>query len=300
MSDVTMLDGPALAAALDFLQVNDAERGELIESAPLTEADRAAVRAAATQLAPGIGTLAPVDAAPFDPPAGYGASTPYFSAHVCLALLPAAREFHRARGVPDDISRRSLGSLANNLNRHRRIYGCGGLDSPEWVFKVFRGIVYHLGRLVFNRDRVGAEVAQASGHDPAEPALGVHIPPIGPLRQAECLESFDRAAGFFAEYFPDEPVELAHCRSWLMDPQLARYLAADSNIVTFGRLFELIDAPEPGDDAIIRWVFEAPEPQDWRALSASSSLHRAVLRHLARGGHWQVGLGWRHLSAGGR
>ena len=280
--------------SLDYLAVPPEERPDLLASAPHSAADRAAVELAADRLVASIGPSDPANAARLtEPPAGYTAPVGYFGAHVCLALLDAARGNHAALGISEEVSRRSLGAFSNNLSRHRRIYGRGGLDGPEWVPRVFQGIVFHLGRLVFDRVRLGPALAAATGGAPHDPAIGVHIPPTGPLRRDECLDSFARAADFFPRYFPAEPAQVARCRSWLMDRQLARYLPAQSNLVRFHELFTPCDDPRPGDEAIVEWVFETAAPADWDALTPRTTLERAVLEHLRGGGHWQVALGWR-------
>lgn len=279
--------------ALDYLAVPPAERPDLLASAPRTAADRAAVDAAAASLAGSIGT---VDAVRLpEPPAGYAAPVEYFGAHVCLALLDAARGNHAALGIGDEVSRRSLGAFGNNLSRHRRIYGRGGLDGPDWVLRVFQGLVFHLGRLVFDRVQLGSALAAATGGAPDDPAIGVHIPPTGRLLREACLDSLACAAEFFPRYFPGEPARVACCRSWLMDRQLARYLPPESNLVRFLELFTPCEDPEPGDEAIVEWVFETPDPADWAALTPRTTLERGILEHLRGGGHWQVALGWRPL-----
>jgi len=96
---------------------------------------------------------------------------------------------------------------------------------------------------------------------------------------------------FFGEHFPEEPVGIAHCRSWLLDPQLAEYLP-ESNIVAFARRFHLVPAAELGDQAIVRWIFEASDPTDLASLRPVTTLERSVVRHLRAGRHWRIELGW--------
>lgn len=217
---------------------------------------------------------------------------PFFYAHVAMTLLPTVRAYHRERGVPDDISWRTLGALGSNFARYRRIYGRGGLDGVPWVVRVYRGLVFHVGRLVFERARVGPVIGPGR---PDDNAIGVHIPPTGPLSPEACDDAFAGAKAFFEQHFPNENPELARCRSWLLDPTLAEYLGPNSNIVKFGRRFHLVEhdaEPQSGDRAIVRWVFEVPDPADYAALTGTTTLERAVLRHLRSGGHWREQWGW--------
>lgn len=79
----------------------------------------------------------------------------------------------------------------------------------------------------------------------------------------------------------------------MLDPRLADVLPAASNLIRFARWFRLADLGEPDDAGIVRHVFgggaTAPLPQRTR-------LERAIVAHLADGGHWHRALGWCALA----
>lgn len=222
---------------------------------------------------------------------------PYFYVYVYLAVLPHVRAYHRRLGVDEEVSRRTLADLGRNMAVHRRIYGTGGLDVPFWLMLHFRGALYQLGRLQFERARLGRRTGaavRAAGlpYGPGDPVLGVHVPAFhGPLTPAACDASFARAKAFFARHFPDERYALAVCHSWLLDPQLAGYLPADANILAFQRRFRPAYQPAPDDGDILRFVFGTESP-DLADLPRDSTLRRAVVDHLTAGGHWHGGVGW--------
>src|SRR5690606_31290072 len=93
---------------------------------------------------------------------------------------------------------------------HRRIFGTGGLHTARWLTLAFRGAIYSLGRLQFNRltIRFDAPVPPDGTEPPVagEHGIGVHIPETGPMTPEACEESIERAREFFPTYFPDEPV----------------------------------------------------------------------------------------------
>jgi GNAT domain-containint protein/N-acyltransferase family protein len=272
-----MRAGPESIAGLD---IAPADFEDLSRNEP--DAERVAQVAASLE-----GTVGDRDIRPDLPEA----PDPFFYAHVCLALLPTVRAYHRERGIPDAISWASLSALGNNLARHRRIYGTGGLDGPQWAVRVFRGVVYRIGRLVFERTRVGPDVAAATEAGENNDALGIHIPPAGPLDPARCDAAFTDAVAFFARHFPEDRIGLAHCRSWLLDPQLAEYLSPTSNLARFAGRFQLVPAGYDDDRAIVRWVFEAADPSAVDALEPETTLERAIVRHLRAGRHWRIELG---------
>lgn len=255
----------------------------------------------------GAGVLARHLGSPDRPPTlprlipGAGVLRGYFYVYLFAAVLPHVRAFHRGRGIDDDTSRRTQADLGRNVAVCRRRHGVGGLPDGAWLSRHFGGTVYQLGRLQFERARLGNRTGQevaASGlpFRPGDPVLAVHVPEFsGPITPRACEASFDAAVGFYARHFPAEPFRLAVCHSWLLDSQLADYLPADSNIIRFQRGFTLAERHRGDEDEpILRFVF------GWVGgpladLPRRTTLQRAILDHLAAGRHWHTGAGWRPL-----
>ncbi|MET8832248.1 acyltransferase domain-containing protein [Streptomyces sp. NPDC004610] len=221
-----------------------------------------------------------------------------FAVYAFVAALPHTRAYHRARSIPDDISRRTLADLGRNLAVHRRRHGHAGLHVPQWIRHHFCGELYQLGRLQFERARlldVTARALTEAGIEAAPGALylSIHIPDFsGPLSPTGCDRSIARARAFFARHYPEEPYVGALCHSWLLDRQLREYLPAHSNIIRFQERFSLTrDDTEPSDSHPVQFVFGDPElpHQD---LPRRTTLERAVGDHLRSGGHWYTGHGW--------
>ncbi len=287
-----------VTAPLDWLGVPAVEAAELADSFPDDPRIRREILNAGEAIAASIGINGDRPEL-IDAPAEWGAAARYFVAYACLSVIEEVRRDHRDHGVPEAISAHSLNALSLNLERHRRIYGRGGLDGPAWVIDVWRGLIFRLGRLDYKREPVGPVAGAASRRPAEQPGLSVHIPIGGRLDPADCDASLARTGAFFRRHFPEEYAGLdpiiGHCRSWLIDPQLADHLPVTANIVDFGRRFMITDDATPGDREIIRWVFEVPDPTDLAALRPTSKLEHAVLDHLAAGGHWQIAFGWLHL-----
>jgi hypothetical protein len=225
----------------------------------------------------------------------------YFYVYVFLAVLPYVRAYHQERGIPDDISWSTLAALGSAVESHRQRLGVGGLDTPFWIDLYFRGGIYLLGRLGFNRGDLGflASSVRAAGlpYQESEPALGVHAAPTGPLDPAACDASFALAAEFFARHFPEERYRLARCGSWILDRQLTEYLPADSNIIRFQRRFHLAAKTVDGDADILSRIFGAAPDTDLTTLPRRTTLQRAVIDHLRTGHQWHITFGWLELSS---
>lgn len=227
---------------------------------------------------------------------------PWFALLVLAATRPLTAAYHRGLGVPEEVTRRTLADVGRHMAVHQRRRGTPGLTNTWWLSRHFRGILFQLGRLQFERTRLGgrtgralAEAGVADG--PGAPVLGVHVPAFsGPLDVQACDASFDRARAFFARHFPDEGYAVATCHSWLLDPQLGEYLAPDSRIMAFQRRFTPAwTVEEPDDGSIIGFVFGDPDA-DPGTLTARTSVQRIVLGHLAAGRHWHGGNGWLPLA----
>ena len=253
-------------------QVDDA-LAVLVERPELT----AALDHQVGRLVAAIGTLDVPDW-----PAGLDAGTERFQLLALLSTVPAIRAWFDAHGVPAEVTRDSLGDLGEKL----RNYGIA-TTGVDWLTMVVTGRVFALGRLQFEPDTTVPHTG--------EPAFGVHIPELGPLDAAGCDASFARASAFFESVLGDTTTRAFVCHSWLMDDQLARYLPAESNILRFQRRFELVDTPETdaprdnvthGDTAVAKFVFRRPLAE-LPAIAPASRLERAVIEHLAAGGHWR-------------
>lgn len=222
----------------------------------------------------------------------------FFYVYVFLATLPDVRHYHLRRKIPDYVSWATLADLGARMQFYERAHDRAGFDEQFWLTLHFRGIIYRLGRLQFNRGILGPEVARdetlaSKGFASESPALGTHIPEWGPLLSHLCDESLRKAAPFFGRHFPQEPYRLATCASWLLDDQLAEYLPATSNILQFQRRFHLTAEWREQDEETINFVFGKVMPPE--ELPRDTTLHRAIAEHILSGRHWRLRTGWLEL-----
>jgi hypothetical protein len=221
-----------------------------------------------------------------------------FATLVYLAAVPCARAYHERLRVPADVSRRTLADLGRQLAVHQRRHGVPGLLHPLWPARHLRGTLYQLGRLQFERARLGGRTGRAilaagAPHGPGTPSLELHIPDFsGPLTPAACDRSIELATVFFRTHFPDARHTVAACHSWLLDPDLRAYLPPESNIIRFQDRFRPgYPQVEPDDADIVEFVFGDPT-LSVDQLPTDSTLRRAVADHLRAGRHWHGGNGW--------
>ena len=218
--------------------------------------------------------------------------------YTILASIPEIRECHRVLGVADDISWETLA----HLGRTERVNG--GVTLTFWEWLRYSGWLYQVGRLeatVLQLRLHPKEAGPLFWYDdetaarlgiPArvgDPALSIHVPANEALSPDACDASIARMRSGFAGR------HLAVCTSWLLDDQLAEYLPAESNIITFQQRFQLVPDARDDDEFMLRWVFGANRPASLDVLPRDTTLQRAIVDHLRAGRHWRLRTGWMAL-----
>lgn len=196
---------------------------------------------------------------------------------VLLATVDAIRDFHATRGVPDDVSWRSLSDLGQQVFVHRLTYDRFGLHTYGWLRVAWSGALYWLGRLQFNLQR------EADGW-----MLSTHIPRTGPLTPESVDASFGAAATFFDRHFPDFPVGALYCHSWLLDPELTAGLPAESNMARFQSRWQLRGEGRPADGDALFFTFNRRGDVDLDSLPQDTTLQRLIVQRLRAGEHWRI------------
>ncbi len=221
----------------------------------------------------------------------------YVHLYAALVVLPYVRRYHEQHGVDVVTSWRTLTDVGRNVAIYRDRYGVAGFDDIGWARHHLTGCLYDLGRLQFERARLGntfARLMQEDGHDvvAGEPVISVHIPRFaGPLQTDLVDEAFDRARTFFPGRFPGESPRYFVCGSWLLDPVLGDYLPAHSNILNFLNRFTVRRHDEPDDAGTLLFVYGNPDlPRE--SYPRTTSLERGIMAHLDAGEHWHGGRGW--------
>jgi hypothetical protein len=305
-SPATLPGAAELPALLRRLGVADQDAAELTRALPSPDRTPEVwwlLERCHRRIVGDLGEVAPVPRWP-PLPRPLGALGRLFYAYVFLTAVPDVRDWHRRRGIPDDVSWATLADFGRHLAVVRRLHGGPGADPPMWLRNHFRGALYQLGRLQFQRSRVwyGQAALDRLGvaFEHGDAALDLHIPEGGPLAPDACDHALRRARGFFPRHFPDERYQLVICTSWLLDDQLGAYLRPESNIMRFQRRFRLLPGDEvdggevDGDEDILRFVFRRASPA-LDELPQRTSLQRAVVGHLRAGHHWKVRTGWLDL-----
>ncbi len=214
-----------------------------------------------------------------------------------LHFTPELVRWHAEHGIADEVTRATLADFGRNLDINRRVHGRFGLDTFRWLMHHYAGRIYQLGRLQYLIHR-GPEPAAAGGipgSAPREWLLGIHIPESGGLAPDAVQTSIELAQPFFACHFPEQPVRMADCASWLLDPYIPGHLDPDSNIVRFARRFTPYGRPLDSPTDAVYFTFRTRAMADLADLPRRTALQRMVLDRIDDGGCWQLGFGYLEL-----
>lgn len=223
-----------------------------------------------------------------------------------LALYPSAEEYYREQGWDRAMLQEISGDLAIWVRHHEDNFGYPGLQwrIVGWQRDILTGRIIQCGRLQCNiessfigsfsvfRNKTSGELLNAPespGADwecmlaPGDPVINLHIPASGPLIIADCVDSLERMAKFFAAFKPDYQYRAFVCYSWFLDSRLQRILKPDSNIVKFQQLGHLFDSGEPGD-AVWRVFGEKGVTEGIRNITPRNDMQRRIADFINSGG----------------
>ncbi|MEO7061241.1 MAG: acyltransferase domain-containing protein [Lapillicoccus sp.] len=224
----------------------------------------------------------------------------YLPVLVYADVLPDLLADHALRDVPPDVTAATLADVGRMLQRNRRWFGEAGVgdELAGWLTRHLRGALFQVGRLQYERVRLGEGAGlelQMAGFpcQPGDLTLNLHIPADGGSLRPEVVDaSLAAAKSFFRKRFPDERYALVTCHSWLLDPQLLEVLPAGANLAAFQRRFTVGGSSDHDGDASVRKFVFGDLDTPLAALPQDTSLRRAVVGLLRRGGHWHDHSGW--------
>jgi hypothetical protein len=207
-----------------------------------------------------------------------------------LLLTPTVIEWHRTNGIPDEVMRDTLADVGRHVAISRRVTGEFSLQTWRWLTHHFTARIFALGRLQFALQRTTGTVEGV--FTTGDWVLAVHIPESGPLLPELVDESLRAAREFFPRHFPDRPVSIVTCDSWMLDPFLLDRVSPTSNVGSFIRRFTAFGDRTDGHTDALYFVFRTRDLTRLDELPRATSLQRAVLERLDRGESWQIGWGY--------
>ncbi|MBE7029877.1 MAG: hypothetical protein E7409_00455 [Ruminococcaceae bacterium] len=200
-----------------------------------------------------------------------------------LSRCDNTADIYAQKGIGEDILRYTLSDLVTWAKNHHLCTGEMGISEMDWASSHVNAEIFRLGRLQF---RFGKTIMASKrlGFEKGADIIEIHVPQGEPLDIAECVQSCRRAVEFFATYYPEYRYSYFTCESWLLDFQLKEFVRADSNILKFQQMFDVIgyyDSPQA-----LRYLFDInPDKQNM------SGIQKKIRAHLDGGGKLFEGYG---------
>lgn len=124
---------------------------------------------------------------------------------------------------------------------------------------------------------------------PGDYVAAMHIPFGGGMTPQRCKESLSAVKPFFDKYFPQTPIKLIQCTSWIFGTHLEQVLPYDANLLDQQHNVYLMPYP-CGKYWGIGFLFpNFPANPDFDKLPQDNSMRRAVVKFLKSGGRWRAG-----------
>lgn len=237
-------------------------------------------------------------------PVDLGANGRLLYFYLSAICAEGTRSFLFDSGCPSDLIESTLSDVARHAAIHRRKWGLNGVDAAWWMLPVLRGELIGIGSLQFHRVNLGvgsisptgwytkSEINELGvGFRNGDESLGIHIPDGVSLTPDALCETIERARSVLGSMWPSGQRRLATCDSWLLDTQLMDYLPPTSNIIQFQQMFSLVPRWTEDDKDALEYVFRRPGTT-LSDLPQTTSLERAIVDLLRRGGHWRTRVGW--------
>ena len=169
-----------------------------------------------------------------------------------LFMCENLKEKYEEKKIPQGILIDTLKDIVVWNNIWSDIKGELYLGECNWLKNHLSMKLFKLGRLQFCMGKALCHIPEKDIKK-GDNVIEVHIPETGPLLKSECEKSVEMAKAFFKKYFPEFEYKCFTCHSWLLDDSLKDLLNANSNILDFQSMFELVEKEE--SDAILKYVF---------------------------------------------
>ena len=210
-----------------------------------------------------------------------------------ISLMPALEDWYRQEEIDPQLFHNFARNLAGVASDCFGLHGVWGTYIGWWLIDFFKGKLFSFGRLQFRRRKLRRQIGK---YPQGIYYLDVHVPPCGPLTPALCEESYAQAASFYRARYGMEEI-LIGCHSWLIHPDITKLLPETSNILAFGRRYQVLETMPDPESKAASFIFNLPTlPADLNNLPDNTSLRRAVKQHLLAGNTIDTAFGFMHYA----
>ncbi len=193
-------------------------------------------------------------------------------------------EKYHEQGLPENIFWDSMCDLKAKLWECKNVYNIWGTFVAPWFYGFFNLTRFKLGRLQyelcsadFDYDKHGLKFKKG------DMIINTHIPSGEKFTADVRLDSYKKAYGFYIDKFEGDVLPI-QCSSWFLYPGNEAFYPENSNIIDFAHDFEIVKSVEKDDFPDFWRVFNMPNGTPLEKVPADTSLRRAYIDYLSKGG----------------
>ena len=205
----------------------------------------------------------------------------------CLYKCEETYKRYQEKSIPDKIFNDTFQDLRLWSEFYYRESGKVGISEIDWFAYLFNMRIFNIYGLEFE---IGMLDEGNSFGLPAGKVLKIHIPAGTSLSQENCKNSLIKGNEFVRTYFPQYAECQIVCESWLLWKKLKDFLNADSHILSFQNMFNIVCEKEK--NSLVKFVFGKINPEtNLEDFEAQTSLQKKLLEFKKSGGKFKIGYG---------
>lgn len=189
--------------------------------------------------------------------------------------------------IPRTVYLATMNAFTRFIHEHFQVTGKYRFDRGFWIWRYTSGLIFRIGELEYERTYFpkGHKELKLEGKQ----CLSLHIPSDADLSRNKIRDSYESAIRFFELYFPDYHYQVMYTDTWLLSPNLTKWLKQDSKIRLFAADYRLLSVDEQ-DDSGVPWIFGRVDAQV-QDYPEKTSLQRQAKQQLLAGAHIGSALG---------
>ncbi|EGP5400546.1 acyltransferase domain-containing protein [Enterococcus lactis] len=189
--------------------------------------------------------------------------------------------------IPRTVYLATMNAFTRFIHEHFQVTGKYRFDRGFWIWHYTSGLIFRIGELEYERTYFpkGHKELKLEGKQ----CLSLHIPSDADLSRNKIRDSYESAIRFFELYFPDYHYQVMYTDTWLLSPNLTKWLKQDSKIRLFAADYRLLSVDEQ-DDSGVPWIFGRVDAQV-QDYPEKTSLQRQAKQQLLAGAHIGSALG---------
>lgn len=209
-----------------------------------------------------------------------------------LYCMPRLREEYLAEGLAEDIFYHSMADFTYKIKECKQMKGKVGVF-VDWFAPFFEKKMFALGRLQYHHYPLYVDSYTLGDFSlqKGDTVYQCHIPSSGKLLLPDVMDSLDKAYHFYKKELKGSIIPVC-CASWMLFPDYQGSVFSEgSNIAVFASLFDIIDVyPTEAFNDFWR-VFGVEYAKRDKGVPTDTSLRRAFVRYMEKGGRYGAGYG---------